>query len=124
MGTFRIEIQIGDPEGRRYETVTALVDTGATYTTVPRPVLESLGIAPHGRATFVLADERQVELDIGRARVRVNGREELTLVVFAAPGTEPLLGAYALEGLLLAPDPVGQRLIPVPGLLKAAGRSR
>lgn len=121
MGTFRVEIEVGDREGQRYERVTVLVDTGATYTSVPRPLLESLGIVPHGRATFVLADERQVQLDIGRARVRVDGQDELTLVVFAEAGTEPLLGAYALEGLLLAADPVRRRLVPVPGLLKAAG---
>ena len=35
MGTFRVTIEIGDPAGRHYETVEALVDTGATYTTVP-----------------------------------------------------------------------------------------
>ncbi len=29
----------------------------------------------------------------------------------------PLLGAYALEGLRLAADPVRRRLTPVPGLL-------
>lgn len=28
-----------------------------------------------------------------------------------------LLGAHALEGLRLAADPVGRRLVPVPGLL-------
>jgi hypothetical protein len=41
----------------------------------------------------------------------------ITLVVFREAAAEPPLGAYALEGLRLAPDPVGQRLMPVPGLL-------
>jgi hypothetical protein len=41
----------------------------------------------------------------------------ITLVVFGEAETKPLLGAYALEGLRLAPDPVGRRLVPVPGLL-------
>jgi hypothetical protein len=50
----------------------------------------------------------------------VNDREELTLVVFAEPDTEPRLGAYAPEGRLLSPDPIRRQLVPVPGLLKAA----
>ena len=29
-----------------------------------------------------------------------------------------LLGAYTLEGMFLAVDPYGQRLVPIPGLLK------
>jgi hypothetical protein len=58
-----------------------------------------------------------VERNIGRTWVRVDGRVELTLVVFGDPEMPPLLGAYTLEGLRLAADPVSRRLIPVPGLL-------
>lgn len=121
MGTFRVSIEIGGPAGCHYETVEALVDTGATYTTVPRLLLDRLGVVPHVRDTFVLADGRRVDRDIGRAWVRVNGREELTLVVFGEPDSPSLLGAYTLEGLRLAPDPVGRRLIPVPAYLLGIG---
>ena len=117
VGTFQVVIEIGNPAGERYERVEVLVDTGASYTMVPAPLLERLGVAPHVRAPFLLADGRQVERDIGRTWVRVDGRAELTLIVFGDPGTQPLLGAYTLEGLRLAADPVGRRLIPVPGLL-------
>ena len=122
MGTFSVTIEIGDPVGQRYERVEALVDTGATYTTVPTPLLERLGVIPHVRDRFVLADGRQVDRDIGRAWVRVDGRVEPTLVVFGEPDTQALLGAYTLEGLRLAADPVGKRLVPVPGLLLVAFR--
>lgn len=117
MGTFRVTIELGDPAGQHFEAIEALVDTGATYTSVPAPLLERLSVTAHTRDAFVLADGRRVERDIGRTWVRVDGRLELTLVVFADPGTEPLLGAYTLEGLRLAADPVSRRLIPVPGLL-------
>jgi len=117
MGTFRVEIEIGDATGERWETVEALVDTGATYTTVPTEVLRRLGVTPHTRELFVLADGRRVEHDIGRSWIRVSGRAEVTLLVFAEPAATPLLGAYALEGLRFAPDPIGRRLVPVPGLL-------
>ncbi|MBI3989212.1 MAG: hypothetical protein HY347_06305 [candidate division NC10 bacterium] len=117
MGTFRVTIEIGDPQGQHFEPVDALVDTGSTYTVVPASLLLHLGVTPHIRDTFVLADGRRIELDIGRTWVRVDGRSEVTLVVFGEEGAEPLLGAYTLEGLRLAPDPVSRRLIPVPGLL-------
>ncbi len=117
MGTFRVAIEIGDAAGERWESVEALVDTGATYTSVPAPLLRRIGVTPHARATFALADGRHVELDIGRSWIRVGGRAEITLLVFGEPDATPLLGAYALEGLRLAPDPVGRRLVPVPGLL-------
>jgi hypothetical protein len=95
MGTFHVDVEIGDPEGRRYEPV------------------EALGVEPHQRAWFRLADGRLVERAIGRAWVRVGERAEPTLVVFAEPGSPALFGAYSLEGLRLAPDPVGRGLVPV-----------
>ena len=47
----------------------------------------------------------------------MSGRSVVTLVVFAGPEATPLLGAYTLEGLRFAPDLIGRRLVPVPGLL-------
>lgn len=55
---------------------------------------------------------------MAETRVRLDGQTRITLVIFGEEGTDPLLGAYTLEGFGLAPDPVGRRLIPVPGLLK------
>ncbi len=116
MGTFRVEIEIGDVEGERWERVDALVDTGATCTTVPAPLLRRLGVAPHARDILVLADGRRVQHEIGRSWIRVGGRVEITLLVFGEADAPPLLGAYALEGLRLAADPMGRRLVPVHGL--------
>lgn len=71
MGTFRVAIEIGDAVGERWETIEALVDTGATYTTVPAELLRRLGVMPYTRDTFVLADGRRVEHDIGQSWIRV-----------------------------------------------------
>lgn len=117
MGTFRVEIEIGDATGAHWETLQAFVDTGATYTTVPASLLRRLGVTPHVRDTFVLADGRRVEHDIGHGWIRVGDRSVVTLFVFGEADASPLLGAYALEGLRLAADPTGRRLVPVPGLL-------
>jgi hypothetical protein len=39
-------------------------------------------------------------------------------VLFGEADSEPLLGAFSLKSFLLVADPVRQRLVPVPGLLK------
>ena len=123
MGTFRHTIEIGDPQGSRYETLEALVDTGATYSVVAAPVLRRLGVEVHNKRTFELADGRQVERDVGQTWMRVDGEAVITLVVFGDESAEPLLGAVTLEQLLLAVDPVRGRLIPVSGLLMQTKRT-
>ncbi len=119
MGTFTITIQIGDPEGERFEEVEALVDTGATLSSAPRSLLKKLDVDPVRRGTFEFADGRRAEMDIGETRVRVDGVETTTPVLFADDNASPLLGAMTLEGLLLGVDPFNQRLVPVTGMLKA-----
>src|SRR3989337_869403 len=113
MGTFRASIEIGDARGERYEALEALVDTGSTYTWAPRELLAQLGVVPQSRVEFETADGRVIERDVAQTWVRHNGNAHITFVVFGDEGSEPILGAYTLEGFLLAPDPVGQRLVPV-----------
>ena len=117
MGTFSANIEIGSPEGSRFETVNALVDTGASITAIPASILRRLGVTPHDRDTFILADGRVIERDIGQTWLRVSDRSVITLIMFADEETPPLLGAYSLQGLRLAVDSPTERLIPSPGLL-------
>ena len=114
MGVFSIPIEIGNPEGTRFEHVDALVDTGATFTIVPASVLRSLGLEPQERGSFELADGSLQEFDIAETRLRIDGQETSTVVVFGNEGMTPLLGAYTLERVRLAVDPAGKRLIRVP----------
>ncbi len=120
MGTFHVDVEIGDPAGERYDKVSALVDTGSTYTVMPRPLLEQLGVEPRERATFRLADGRSVEQEIGQTWVRIGEKSVITLVVFGESDGPTLLGAYALKGLLLAPDPIAKKLVPMEGMLMTA----
>lgn len=119
MGTFRIPVALANLAGGPFDQLDALVDTGATYTTWPRDRLERLGLSPEEEWPFVLADGREVACGIAWARVRIGGRSQPTIVIFGKPGSEPLLGAFTLEGFRLAADPINRRLVPVPGLLKA-----
>lgn len=118
MGTFYVKIEVGDIQAQRFEEMDALVDTGAVTTVVPASTLQRLGIAPTKSKTFEYANGEQVELDMAPATVRVDGDATPTWVIFGAEQGGVMLGAHALEGLLLGVDPYGQRLIPIHGLLK------
>ena len=116
MGTFSANIEIGSPDGSRFETVNALVDTGASITAIPASILRRLGVTPHRKNAFELADGREIERDVGRTWLRIGQQSEITLVMFADAETEPLLGAISLQELGLAVDSPSERLIPSPRL--------
>ena len=122
MGAFIVPLEVADPQGRHYETVEAMVDSGATYTVLPASTLERLGVVAHGVRRFVLADGRRVERGFGRTWMRLDGREDVSPVVFREEGAQPLLGAVTLEIFSLGIDPVNERLIPVDAfMLEMAG---
>lgn len=116
MGTFSVEIEIGSPEGSRFETINAFVDTGSSVTAVPASILRRLGVTPLRKQIFELADGREVEEDIGQTWIRLGDRSVITQVMFGNEVVEPLLGAYSLQGLGLAVDSPSERLIPSPRL--------
>ena len=117
MGTFHSAIELAAGAAGPFESLEALVDSGATYTLVPETILGRLGAARIDRQTFVIADGSRVERDIGEAVVRIDGRTRTSVVVFEDANAEPLLGAVTLEEFGLGIDPVGRRLVPVPGYL-------
>ena len=117
MGTFSVPIAIGDPQGEHWVELDALVDTGASIVSVPASLLIDLGVKPAAQHRFRFAQGGVRNMDIGEARIRVDGLETGTLVAFNDEGTPPLLGSLALGDLFLGVDPVGQRLVPVDGLM-------
>ena len=116
MGTFHYSLEVGDFDGRRFEAVDALVDTGATYTSIPSDVLDRL-VSPHEQRPFILASGERVSYGIAWVRIRLDGREEPTMVIFGNRGSDALLGAFTLEGFGLGVDAVNRQLIPTPGYL-------
>src|SRR5216117_3966244 len=121
MSDFRVPIQIARAKGERAEPLRALVYTGSTFTWIPQDLLELLGVIPEQELLFELADGREQRYPVAWLQIRLEARrEQPTIVVFAPPGSEPILGVVTLEEYLLAVDPVHHRLIPVSGLAKSA----
>ena len=113
MGTVVTTIEVGDPQGRNFQGVEVEVDTGSTYTALPRGMLEALGVAVTRSVQSRLADGSLQTVDIGQTAIRLGGREFITTVIFAEEGEPSLLGVISLEDALLAVDPVNNELIPV-----------
>ena len=104
-------------DGGEFFEVNALVDTGATCSSLPEDFLARLGVEPTVQRPFILANGQQISYGIAWVRIRLDGREQPTPVIFGERGSEPLLGAVTLEELGLAVDPVNRRLLPAPGYL-------
>ncbi len=123
MGTFAVALGVGDPQGRRYEEVEAMVDSGAAYTVLPASILEDVGVEPHEDRGFVLADGGRLERGFGRTWLSLDGRQEVSPVVFWDEDSLPLLGAVTLEIFGLCIDPVNGRLTSVEAFMLAADAS-
>lgn len=114
MGTFRVEVTVSNLEDRnRSQTLSLLVDTGSTYTTLPRDVIESLGVTPLGTRRVRLASGRVERWPVAAVSLRLEGEEAPTVCLVGPPGGPALLGALTLESFALGVDPVGLRLIPI-----------
>ena len=117
MGEVRVPVRLTNPyEPTRSWEGAFLVDSGATNSHVPRPVLESIGIQPTGMREVWLADNRSIRRPISFAGFTVLGQTDYATVFFVDDDVEPILGLTVLESLGLLIDPARERLL-LPGAL-------
>ncbi|KPJ64248.1 MAG: hypothetical protein AMJ45_06210 [Syntrophobacter sp. DG_60] len=111
-------MQVGNPASPEVtEKVEFLVDSGAIYSVVPKPILEKLGIKPIGEQEFRLADGTKVVRKKGIALFKYGERIGGADVIFGEQGDHTLLGAFTLEALGLMLDPLRRELKPLPMVL-------
>ena len=118
MGTFYVTLRVADRFRERYAHIDAMVDTGATHTSLPESLLDELGIEREWVGRCELADNRIVEYPVGETRVVLEGVERTVPVMFAPDDEMPLVGAVTLQTLALGIDTVAERLFPVVNLRK------
>ena len=116
MGTFFTPLEILSDDESRSETVQALVDTGASVTVLPAPLLERLGVRRIRPLSFEIASGETITRDMGLALVRLDGWVQPTPVLFGNADQRPLLGAMTLQEFFLGVDTVEHRLVPTTGL--------
>ena len=112
MGTVTVTIEIGDPQGHGFEEIDVIVDTGSTYTALPKQMLQRLGVPVERILPSETADGRIVPVDVGEATIKLEGLQFHTPVIFAEDHEPSLLGVVSLEQAALAVDPLAGRLLP------------
>lgn len=115
MGTFNVGCLIKNPANRdkAVEIPRLMVDTGSEATWIPRKLLEQIDVKPEKRQTFQMANGQFVYRDVGYGIIRVGQRETVDELVFAEKGDYVLLGARAMQGLLLWVDPKNKKLVEI-----------
>jgi len=113
MGFTYIRIRVYSVDLARQEKVEILVDSGALFTSIPRSILERLGLKPVARQRLRVYGGGIVERDVGGAIVEYGERRAVVPIVFGEPEDVPVLGATALESLGYQVDPVSKKLKPI-----------
>ncbi len=116
VGTFTHPITLYSDDRSTAETVDALVDTGATFLTMPADMLDRLGVEPFQSVTLRLANGEVEQRRIGEVRVQLDGQERTAVCVFGESSAPPIIGAVTLQSFLLIVDTVEHRLAPVEAL--------
>jgi predicted aspartyl protease len=87
----------------------SLVDTDATFPTLPEDIVKELGLPIYG--------ETEAETATGRERVRlaavtqIEDRSAISYIIVRSRGTTPLIGVVALEQMGFRVDPLTGRLV-------------
>lgn len=102
---------------KKSQSVQMMVDSGALYSVVPEPTLKKLGIKPHSKKQFTLANGQTIERAIGDATFAYSGERGASPVIFGQSGDSQLLGAVTLEALGLMLDPLKREIRPLPMVL-------
>ena len=118
MGLTFLEMEVGNPANPEVtEKLEFLIDSGVIYSIVPTKVLDRLGIKPITKQTFRLADGSKMVRKKGIALFKYEDRIGGADVIFGEKGDSLLLGAFTLEALGLALDPLKRELLPLPMII-------
>ena len=116
MGTFFHAIKLIGPAGGS-ETLDGMVDTGAMFTVIPRPILERLGVRPFRTMPVRFANGHVEQWQLGHLDAELDVTRMPILCLYGSPEAPPLLGAHTLEAFLLSVDVVERKLVPKEALL-------
>jgi len=118
MGLTHVEAIIANPGNpRKAAKLSFLVDSGAVYSVVSKAILRRLGVKPHSKRTFTLADGSRITRQVGDVIFKFNGQQGASPVIFGEKGDSTLLGTVSLEALGFILDPIRRELRPLPLIL-------
>ena len=110
-------ITLFSADGIAEQTVDALVDVDTTFTVIPSPILDRLGIESHRSVRLRRPNGQEEERRIGQVMAEFAGVERSVQCVFADADDPSIIGMVTLEAFLLKPDQKKKRLERVVGCL-------
>jgi predicted aspartyl protease len=116
MGVVFLEGTVTGPRGKR-ATPKFLVDSGTTYTLLPRKLWRAIGMKPIDSATCVFADGAVVKMKVSECRIVLPQGERSTPMLLGERGGEALLGVVTIGILGLILNPYTRKLHPMRMLL-------
>lgn len=120
MGHVRVSLKLSNPDNidNTIEVPDALVDTGATWTTLPRSLAQRLGLNVIGQIRVRTASGFQA-LDQSYAHVSLQGKSMVESVLIIDTLDTVLVGVRTLEGMGWTVDPTKGELQESDILLRA-----
>jgi clan AA aspartic protease len=112
MGVVFVEGTVTGPTGKQAK-LKFLVDSGATYTLLPKKVWRAIGLKPMDSLKSVLADGTEVERKVSECRIALPQGRRHTPVMLGEKGDEALLGVVTLEIFGLILNPYSRQLQPM-----------
>jgi len=116
MGIMYVEGLVKGPTGKQ-ESVEFLIDSGATYSLLPKAAWEAIDLKPERTLSFTLADGTSVQRSVSEAFIAFPQGQAHTPVILGEEGDEALLGVVTLEILGLVLNPFDRTLHPMRMLL-------
>jgi predicted aspartyl protease len=112
MGHVRVTVRISNAERPELteELTDVLIDTGASWTVVPRELARRLELRGFGEATGRAATGVQT-LEQSYAHIEIEGKSGVSPILISDTLDIVHIGVLTLEALALAVDPLNQRLI-------------
>ena len=115
MGEARTRLKVYGTDGKAVE-LEVLVDTGATFTNVPKEMADSLGLKAQYETEVELADGRRVKRCLALAEVELEGVRRPVLVAIGEEGERALIGYTTLELLGFKVNPLTGKLERTPAI--------
>ena len=109
MGITYIHAKVVGPKGE-VDNVRLLVDSGATYTLLPKDICEAIGLQPKRELQFFLADGTTINRSVSECQILLPEGEGHTPVIMGQEGDHALLGVVTLEILGLVFNPFNRTL--------------
>jgi clan AA aspartic protease len=117
-GIVSVDVEVSGDSGER-TTATFLVDSGASYSVLPRAVWKRLKLRPKRSMRFELADGTEIRRQLSECRFTFEGIDAVSPVVLGQHKDVALLGTVTLETMGLVLHPFERQLRPMRLLLAA-----